>query len=321
MKKKIFIAAAVLISSQLHAQLVSTNREQDSVKRLNEVVLTVTKSAIKQSQTGKVVTVIDQSVLEKSQGKDLAQLLTEQAGVIVNGATSNPGKDKPLFVRGAKNDYTVILIDGIPMADASGVTGAFDPRLIPLENIERIEIVKGAQSTLYGSNAVAGVINIITKNGGTKEAVVYGTASAGSYNSFNGNIGVRGTIENSSYDVGFVHRQTDGISEAKDTLGTQNFDKDGFNQNGVYLNFDAGITKNFHFKPYFRYQYFKGGYDADAFTDGANTYTSSVLSVGSILKYDGKKVSLTAQYAHDETSRLYSSIYRPDPYKGRSNTA
>ncbi len=313
MKKKIFIAAAVLISSHLHAQ-------QDSAS-LNEVVLTATKSLIKQSQTGKVVTIIGPSVLEKSQGKDLAQLLTEQAGIVVNGATSNPGKDKPLFIRGANNINTVILIDGIPIVDASGVTGAFDPRLIPLENIERIEIVKGAQSTLYGSNAVAGVINIITKKGANKEASVYGTVSAGSYNSFNANVGVRGTIENSSYDVGYIHRQTNGISEAKDTVGSLNFDKDGFNQNGVYINFDAGITKNFHFKPYFRYQYFKGGYDDDAFTDGANTYTSSVLSVGTIFKYDYKKISLTAQYGHDETSRLYESTYGPSPYEGKSHTA
>lgn len=314
MKKKIFIAAAVLFSSRLHAQL-------DSVKSLNEIVLTATKSAIKQSQTGKVVTIIGQSVLEKSQGKDLAQLLTEQAAIVVNGATSNPGKDKPLFVRGASNNNTVILIDGMPIVDATGVTGAFDPRLIPLENIERIEIVKGAQSALYGSNAVAGVINIITKKGADKEASVYGTVSAGSYNSFNANVGVRGAIENSSYDVGYIHKQTNGISEAKDTLGTQNFDKDGFNQNGVYINFDAGITKNFHFKPYFRYQYFRGGYDDDAFTDGANTYTSSVLSVGSIFKYDYKKISLTAQYGHDETSRLYQSMYPDASYEGKSHTA
>ncbi|MGG9971104.1 TonB-dependent receptor plug domain-containing protein [Ferruginibacter sp. SUN002] len=314
MKKRIFIATAVLFSSQLYAQ-------QDSTKTLNKIVLTATKSSIKQSQTGKVVTIIDQSVLEKSKGKDLAQLLTEQANIIVNGATSNPGKDKPLYIRGAKNDNTVILIDGIPMADPSGVTGAFDPRLIPMENIERIEIVKGAQSALYGSNAVAGVINIITKKGAGKEAVGYGTISAGSYKSFNANIGVRGTIEKSSYDVGYIHRQTDGISEAKDIAGNQNFDNDGFVSNGAYLNFDAAITDKFHFKPFFRYQYFTGGYDADAFTDGADQYTSSVLSTGTIFKYDDKKLSLTAQYAHDETSRLYDGVYGKTPYEGRSNTA
>ncbi|UEG51035.1 TonB-dependent receptor [Ferruginibacter lapsinanis] len=313
MKKNFFIVAAVLISSQLYAQ--------DSTRSLNEVVITATKSTIKQSQTGKVITVIGRNVLDRSMGKDLAQLLTEQAGIVVNGATSNSGKDKSLYLRGAQNNNTVILINGIPLADASGVTGAFDPRLIPIEQIERIEIVKGAQSTLYGSNAVAGVINIITKKGADKVARVYGTVAAGSFNTFSTNVGVSGTIENSSYDIGFIHRQTEGISEAKDTAGDKNFDKDGFNQNGVYLNFDAGITKNFHFKPYFRYQYFNGGYDEDAFTDGANTYISSVLSVGSIFQGNFKKGTITAQYAHDETSRLYQSTNGNSPYDGRTHTA
>ena len=85
MKKKIFIVAAVIFSSQVHAQ--------DSTKSLNEVVVTATKSFIKQSQTGKVITVIGRDVLDRSMGKDLAQLLTEQAGIVVNGAGSNAGKD------------------------------------------------------------------------------------------------------------------------------------------------------------------------------------------------------------------------------------
>ena len=81
----------------------------------------------------------------------------------MNGAFSNPGKDKSLFLRGATDKYTLILLDGVPLNEPAGVGGSFDLRLLSLDNIERIEIVKGSQSTLYGSNAVAGVINIISK--------------------------------------------------------------------------------------------------------------------------------------------------------------
>ena len=159
MKKKIFIVAAVFISSQLAAQ----TSDEDSIRTLDKVVITATKYPTKQSNTGKLVSVITREQIEKSSGKDLAQVLNEQTGLTLSGSFSNPGKDKSIFFRGASSNYTLILLDGIPLNDPSGTGGTFDIRLIPLEQIERIEILKGSQSTLYGSNAIAGVINIISK--------------------------------------------------------------------------------------------------------------------------------------------------------------
>jgi vitamin B12 transporter len=302
MKKLFFVVAAVLSGSRLIAQV------EDTTKRaLDEVVITATKSNIKQSQTGKVITVIDRATLDRSYGKDLAQLLTEQAGLVINGASSNPGKDKSVFLRGAKNDYTVILLNGIPVTDPSGVTGAFDLRLIPIDQIERIEIVKGAQSTLYGSNAVAGVINIITRQGGKKAAQLSGNLSAGSYSSYKANLGLNGSAEGVDYMIGFIHNETDGISEARDTAAVKTFDKDGFNQNGVYLNVNGEVLKGLHVKPWFRYNFFKGGYDNGAFSDDASVYTSSILSAGTAVQYDFNKGSVVAQYGYDEVSRNYFS--------------
>ena len=154
---------AVIISSTLNAQSQLRNGGDTTSTSLDEVVLTANKYPNKTSLTGKVVTIITSEQLERSGGKDLSQLLTEQAGLFISGANSNAGKDKSVYLRGARVEHTLITIDGIPVYDPSGIGSNFDIRNLPLSNIERIEILKGSQSTLYGSDAIAGVINIITK--------------------------------------------------------------------------------------------------------------------------------------------------------------
>jgi vitamin B12 transporter len=108
------------------------------------------------------------------------------------------------------------------------LVAVFDLRLLSLDNIERIEILKGSQSTLYGSNAVAGVINIISKRPTSGKPQFNGLATYGSFNTFKGNANVSQKTKVLEYDLNYVYYNTDGISEAKDTTGKANFDKDGF---------------------------------------------------------------------------------------------
>ncbi len=313
MNKKLLSLPALFLSVHAWAQDSSHFKQ----KQLDEVVVTATKFARKNSETGKVVTVVDRTTLDRSLGKDLSQILTEQAGIVVNGATSNPGKDKSIFLRGAKNDYTVILVNGIPVTDPSGTGGAFDLRMFPVEQIERIEILKGAQSTLYGSDAIAGVINIITRKGGGKPAELYGNLSFGTYGTMSSQAGLSGTAEKVSYNVGFSHHESDGISEAKDTLGTQNFDKDGFVRNAFQFDIDGEVVDGLRVMPFFRYTYFKGGYDAGSFKDAPNQYQMSFLSSGARVQYKFNRGAVNAQYQYDETFRNYDGF----TFDGRSHLA
>lgn len=295
-----------------------TNAQQDSIKsfNLNEVVVTATKFPKSLSETGKVLTIIDEDQLSRNQGKDLSQVLNEQVGMVINGATSNPSKDKSVYLRGAGTQYTLILIDGVPVNDPSGAGGAFDPRLLPVDQVERIEILKGSQSTLYGTDAIAGVINIITKQKGEGPIGGFGTLSYGSYNTFKGTGGISGSSKILDYNLSYTHYKSDGISEAKDETGAGNFDKDGLNQNAYQFNMGIKPLRNLILKPFIRYSNFKGGYDAGSFADDPNSeYKSKLLNVGMNSQLSFSKGTLSVLYAHDKTDRSFMSSF-PLEYEG-----
>ncbi len=317
MKKKILFVAAVLIGSQLLAQQDSTHQ------LLEEIVVTASKYPKKISETGKVLTVITPAQLERSSGKDLSQLLNEQAGLIINGSSSNPGKDKNIFLQGAIGKYSLILLDGVPVNDASGAGGAFDLRLLSIAEVERIEILKGSQSTLYGSDAIAGVINIITKKGGKKPLSANGLVSYGSWNSFKTNAGINGRVNWFDYNLGYAYTGTDGISEASDEKNNTGigFDRDGYKQHALQASLGIQVSKLLRLNPFIRYNRFKGQYDDDAFTDGRDTNLSKFLNTGMQAVYQLSKGSLNANYAFEQTDRRFAGTYGTYQFKGQFNNA
>ena len=315
MKKKIFVVAALLIGSHLLAQ------EDTISKTMNEVVITANKFPQKESGTGKLVSLITKEQIEKSGGKDLSQLLNEQTGIIINGATSNQGTYKSVYMLGATSAYTLILLDGVPLNDPTGVGGTFDIRLLSLDNIERIEILKGSQSTLYGSNAVAGVINIISKKPVSANPLFNGLMTYGSYNSFKGSANISQKTKFFEYDVNYSYNNTDGISEAKDTTGKAGFDNDGFKQHAIQALVGINLTDRFKLSPYYRFTEFKGGYDADAFIDAPNHYTASLVNTGLTGHFNYKSGTIHFNYAYDYTKRDYLSQFGDFNTKGKFHQA
>jgi vitamin B12 transporter len=281
---------------------------QDSLKtnQLDEVVVTATKYAKKASETGKVVTVITREQLDESQGKDLAQLLNEQAGISVTGANSNPGKDKAIYLRGAKQEYTLITIDGVPVSDASITGGYFDFRHIPIDIIDRIEILKGSQSTLYGSDAIAGVINIITKKKSDKVISPFITADYGSYNTRKLNAGINGNTKILSYNISYTHNKSGGISEARDAENTGKFDKDDYEQNAVFINTGIKVSDKVKLSPYLRYSKYDALLDGGAFMDDKD-YTSTLKNMQTGLRNEFAigKAKLNVLYGYTYTTRDY----------------
>ena len=280
MKMKFLWVTAVIFSSHLYAQM-------DSTKNLDALVVTATKSIIKQSQTGKVVTVIDQATLQQNIGKTLSEILNFQSGIFVNGANNTLGTNQDIFLRGSSSGNTLILLDGIPVNDPSLISNSFDPNNLVLSQIERIEILKGAQSTLWGSSAVAGVINIISKKGSTKKISPSASISYGSYGTVKTNAGISGKNDRLSYNLSYNHTASKGFSSAYDSTSVEGFDKDGFLQNSFLANLGFAATKKFSITSSSNYVQYKSNLDAGGYKDEKDyTGVNSTLiqTVGMVYK-------------------------------------
>lgn len=308
MKKRTKVIVVGLGLAQF-ALFVGQAKAQDA-KTLNEVVISATKNNQKQSQTGKVVTIIDSAELSRSSGRTVADLLNQQAGLQVLSAGGNFGKDKSIFFRGAASANTVVLIDGIPVSDPSSIGTPFDLRLLSIDQVERIEILRGGQSTLYGSDAIAGVINIITKKKAQKGNGVYGVGSIGSYDTYKGTIGLNSKVNDFTYNISYSHLQTDGISEAVVPDGAvASFDKDGSKQDALNANFTIQLDKRFIVSPFVRYTHLNFSYDNDAYTDAANTGTSKGFNVGTNAVYQLDNGKFTLNYSYQNTAKNYNDAF------------
>ncbi len=322
MKCKIICAVLLLTSATSYAQ--------DSVKTLNEIIVTATKSPIKQSETGKVVSIITQEQLQKSFGKSLSEVLNQLPGITINGAGNNLGTNQTIYTRGASSSNTLILLDGMPLYDASGIGNEFDLNNFALDNVERIEVVKGAQSTLYGSDAVAGVINIISKKGEKKPFNLTMNLSAGSYETYKGAISVSGSNGNGqTYFVSYNKVKSRGFSSAYDSTGTHNFDNDGFNQDVFQLNYNFKPSQKTSVRLFGKYNNNHADIDAGAFADDKDyTYHNNNTIAGTSIDYKVNNGFIRLQYNYNRYNRNFTddsasvggfSKYQRGKYNGSSN--
>lgn len=324
-KKHFTLLAALLTGSAAFAQ-------KDTIQSgtLDEVVVTANKTEQKQSTTGKVITVISKDQIEKSVGKTVAQLLNEQAGIVVNGALNAPGSVQTVFMRGAGAGRTLILMDGIPVNDPSQISNDFDLNFFSLNDVERIEVCKGAQSTLYGSDAIAGVINIITaKSNITKPVNAKATLSAGSFGTFKSNLQFFGKSDRFTYTARYARLQTNGFSSAYDASGTKNFDKDSYLGNIVNGTVQYQASSQLALKGYAQYSQYNAGVDASGFIDKAfydihnknNTYGAGFVYRNSRLSLTGNYQYIKQYRNYDDNASIGAPIFSMNDYDATSHYA
>ena len=266
--------ALCLLSTNVLSQEKTT--QEKKVEQLEEIVISATKFELKKENTGKVIYKISQKDIQRNAGKSVIELLSNVLGVEIRGVNSNPGEPRSTYIRGGRSRQALVLIDGVPLSDPTGIEQSYDLRLLSLNQIESIEVLKGASSTLYGSGAGTGVINIILKKASENTVsgvyeVSLGTNSTSknstsSLNDKNQNISINGTLDKFKYNAFFNITGTSGFSSAKSTL-TIPFEEDTYSSNNGFLKLGYEFNTQFRIETFLNFDAFDYTFDAGAFND------------------------------------------------------
>lgn len=294
--------------------------DSTKLEQLDEVVISDSRFKLKRENSGKTVIKISQKEIENNQGRTISELINTKSGIEINGSRSVEGQNLGYFVRGGNNRQVLVLIDGIQVNDPSIVANDFDLRLLDLNTIESIEIIKGAASTLYGNAAATAVINITTKKV-SKDTIsgsflsVVGTNQTQddlNYNgsSFTNNVSVNGTANKVTYLASFGNRYVDGISAAK----SDNPEIDPFSRFNTNLKIGYEISENINITAFGSYDKFKtdiDGFPPPSFTiaDTNDEYISEQTRFGLSPKFDYKNGSFQVNAAFSKIDRETISAF------------
>ena len=229
-------ACAVLQPAESFAQ----STEPSAAKQLQEVVVTASRTATRIDDLVSEVVVIHRDEIEKSAGRTLTELLASLAGVQFSANGGN-GKSSSIYIRGTEARHTILLVDGVRYGSATLGTPVWEN--IPLDAIERIEVLKGPGSSLYGSDAAGGVVQIFTRQGG-KGFNPRAKVTVGSNSYSQSTAGVSGGAGALGYSVDAISSRDKGFSATNPAVpfGSYNPDRDGFNWNAVNANLSYKVN-------------------------------------------------------------------------------
>ncbi|WP_019626777.1 TonB-dependent receptor domain-containing protein [Thioalkalivibrio sp. ALJT] len=223
MKRTALSTAILLATSPALADTPDTNDAQ----ALETVQVTASRIAQTVDETLASVTIIDREEIERLQPQQFTDLLEGRAG-IETAQNSAFGKTTSVFTRGTSSDHTLLLIDGVRMGSAT--SGGASWQFLPPEEIERVEIVRGPRTSIYGSDAIGGVVQVFTREGRKGPPKVNAFVGGGSFNTREAGVGVAGGTESTDYSLSLSHFATDGIN-VQDAVGDD--DRDGYDNTSL----------------------------------------------------------------------------------------
>jgi vitamin B12 transporter len=258
LKKILSCCTVILFATGTFGQTGTiTKSDTSGVYRLSDVVITATKSNTSTLELANSITIIDSAELSNRNKINVFELLRTEYGV--SFTTQGPqGTLADISIRGGDAGNTVVMIDGIKMNLTSDPSNVYDFANLTTESIDRIEILRGPQSMLYGSDALSGVISILTKKGNGEPLVSF-AAEGGSYKSFKGALGVSGSNNALNYNFSFGRTQSEGFSAASEKYG--NTEKDGYKGNNFASRFGFNFNDDTYLDLYVRFTKSDADYD------------------------------------------------------------
>ncbi|WP_131482952.1 TonB-dependent receptor domain-containing protein [Marinobacter halodurans] len=204
---------------------------------LDPIVVTPTRTAQTVDETNASVTVISREDIERSTAASIQDILRSVPGVSVTD-TGGPGKQSSVFIRGSNSDHVLVLVDGMKVGGATAGTAQLEN--IPLALVDHIEVVRGPRSSLYGSEAIGGVIQIFTRRG-TLEPEAISEVSAGNHGAARLTQHFSGTAGDTRYSLSASMYDTDGVDSQP---ASNQRDEDGFNSKSVSASLDQRVSDN-----------------------------------------------------------------------------
>jgi vitamin B12 transporter len=213
----------------------SFSAHADAANSLNTVQVTATRSEINIKKSLASVTVITRADIEQSQAPDVADLLSQQAGLDIT-RSGGAGSNVSIFTRGSNSNHTLILIDGIRVNNA--VQGSFDLSHLPIAMVERVEIVRGPRAALWGSDAIGGVIQIFTR-----DPKQFAELRAGSYGRAELDVGFGVGNEENNFGVVAGYGRLTGFSATNVAAFGFDPDDDGYTNRHLLLRGQTSLDK------------------------------------------------------------------------------
>lgn len=275
---------------------------------LERVVITANRTPQPLSSVLADISVVERDEIQRSGAVGVADLLARLPGIEF-ARNGGPGTSTSLFIRGSETRHTAVYIDGVRVDSQS--TGGAAWEQIPLDQIERIEVLRGPAAAVYGSDAVAGVVQLFTQRG---QGAARPTASLtlGSFNTVQAQAGVSGSANALDYALSASHGRIDGFDARTAAAAGHNVDKDGWKRSSVHGRVGFQLNPAHRVDASLLASHLRSGYDSSATADDQNHHT---LRTGS-LSWEGRwnaDATTRAQVGQtDSTYETQPSFYRTE---------